>query len=279
VPACYITGGGQLRLGRNTTINTIVKLTGLWIDGKPVDTHPHTQWQAATLEAKSGGYSNGSSPLLRSPLRETVGESMIEVQTDVTMSVTIGGQIVAATVPLTPPRLSAKVTTVHEPTGNYITDEISLAARSWRVGIWIERANQNSNQRHLVFGVFAALPISEYRFWLRYEGKVVPFEPHTSAWSSHHARYRWTIDDLIAQHPELARSQHIDMIIRPDIQHAETAAGKMPIWLGEWVFEDVPLDAAPVPEIPQYPKDQLPTLVPAQTRALTLEEAEKPPSP
>jgi len=52
--------------------------------------------------------------------------------------------------------------------------------------------------------------------------------------------------------------------------------------LGEWVFEDVPLDAAVTPGVYGYDTvnspDELRSLVPAQARVLTVEEAESPPA-
>lgn len=73
------------------------------------------------------------------------------------------------------------------------------------------------------------------------------------------------------------------LLVRINFEEAETSAQTPPpdVWLGEWLFEGIALDADAEPEAVWWEQSHIdppPTLVPAQVRTLTPDQAAQEPT-
>ncbi|MFW6061133.1 MAG: hypothetical protein ACODAQ_13210, partial [Phycisphaeraceae bacterium] len=272
------------RLGPNTEIEVMARLAELQIDGDPVELRDWLRQRAARFDLKSNGSSSSSTHLPLEKVGVRLGRVPIEAEVSTELSVAIAAQSVAQKIALPAQRLNAHVEVVEGYTGDYLRDEIAPADQARRAGVWIEDSPRGRPGRHLIFAVREQPDRVRTKSWLRVGNKVVPLSRGGHGhWrdgsGEHHHHQRYSLERFFRKHPEFEGEAHVDLIVRADVDAAETEVADRPMWLGEWVFEDVPLDAEPVQNTPDLSRvTELPTLVPARARVLTLEEAERPPS-
>ncbi len=276
------------RAGPNTTLKVTAGLTELRVDGESVELLPPFLSKAAEAETGSGQMS------YRLPLSaagERAGRVPIEAEVELALLPSMGGKPVVQAITGGPLHVGTEVIVGEAYTGDYLRDELPAAHQAPRAGVWIEAGGSNSQQRNLVLAVVDQPDRVKVNVWIRAGSLVVRLRPERQRWGDrnhgkHYLFARWSLTELFKDHPGLKDATHVDVIVRPNIKEAETRVTPPKLWLGEWVFEDVPLTAAPLGQhdsftgIPSLPKPgDLPTLVAAKARLLTIEQADQPPSP
>ena len=238
------------------------------------------EYEAGTMRLRRGSFTH-------LPL-EAVGRQrgLVDVEVDAGLSVELelAGQALPQPVVLPADQVAGavagQVEVVDEPTGVYLAEaELPVSEQATRAGVWFEERNPARGERSPVLVV--AVTDQPHPVHLEWEVRVgqetvrldwVGGSSGTQAGGHYHTR-RLNLSQLMRDRPGLER---VDVIVRPSVERAETAVEPMPTWLGEWVFEGVPLDApieAGRVSLELHRVDVLPSLVEAKARALTWEEA------
>ena len=221
---------------------------------------------------------------------EAVGRQrgLVDVEVDAGLSVELelAGQALPQPVVLPADQVAGSVAgqveVVDEPTGVYLAEaELAESEQATRAGVWFEQPRQVFNERGpmLVVGVVDQPHRVDLECEVRVGQETVRLDWVGSASGrradgrGHYQTLRFDLSRLMRDRPGLER---VDVIVRPSVKRAETAIEPVPTWLGEWVFEGVPLDApieADRVSLDLHRVDVLPSLVEAKARALTWEEA------
>ncbi|MEX0887562.1 MAG: hypothetical protein WD009_14110 [Phycisphaeraceae bacterium] len=256
-----------------------VQLPRSWTPGREVG---RFEYEAGTMRLRSGSFTH-------LPL-EAVGRQRgfvhVEVDAGLSVELEIAGQALPQPVVLPADQVAGavagQVEVVDEPTGVYLAEaELPASEQPARAGVWFEQPNPARNEGSPVLVV--AVLDQPHRVDLECEVRIGQ-ETVRLAWvgshsgggvqgRGHYQALRFELSRLQRDRPGLER---VDVIVRPSVERAETAIEPVPTWLGEWVFEGVPLDApieADRVSLDLHRVDGLPSLVEAKARALTWEEA------
>ena len=282
-----------LRLGPATAWSATVHVEEIRVQGEAV---PLPRWWTPGREAGRFEYEAGSMRLRRGsflhlPL-DAVGthRGLVDVELDAGLSVelTIGPQFYAHVPQLVVlpadqvAGVSAQIEVVDEPTGVYLAEaELPVSEQATRAGVWFEEPNTARGERSRVLVV--AVLDQPHRVDLECEvrigqelvrlGWIGSSNGREADGRGHYQALRFDMSQLMRDRPGLER---VDVIVRPSVDRAEAAIEPVPTWLGEWVFEGVPLDGpieADRVSLDLYRVNVLPSLVEAKVRALTWEEA------
>jgi len=279
-PDGYITRSPKERIGPSTEIRATLKLKSLRINGDPVKVPPELKQEAGKFEINEYQSRNSKRPLPLTEVGRKLGRATIDARFEVEHRLKLAGQSVTKPLKLTGQKATATVDVLDHPTGHYV-DTIHKPSGTRPIGVWIDRtsvaggSSLGKTQRMLAVGTthHVHTPIE---YWLRFDGEVHQL---TQRYRGKKGSQLWSIQTLYDRFPALKERQRVDLIVRTDVEAVETATTRRGrAWLGQWTFEDVPLDAA-AREPGNDTIYEFPTLVSPTQRPLTVAEATRAPRP
>ena len=264
----------QQKLGPFSTVDCIITLNELSVDSQVMQLSPST-----VFAIKPNVTAVCPVTLLLAAVGQHLGPVPIEAEATIMLLPRINGRaMLARPTKIATQRLKVEVLVMNEPTGQYIREDPTATNESHSPGVWI--IQDIGYERLLVSGPSNNLgwEYYTYSYWLRVDGVVVRLSqcPCTVSFPAQYSCF--DIQKILKTYPAIKDKPSADLIVRPDIDSAETRVDMPPVRLREWVFEDIPLNAAPVKTRFDDTISKLPTLAPVRTRVLTLEEAQQPPS-
>jgi len=270
------------RLGRNTLIHVKLRATQFTVNDRNVPLNQYHRDQLARWEWKVNGFSGGVDHL---PVQTADASSdVLSMQLQVEPVYTIQtGNWTSTAYKGAARTLTATIEIVDHPTGNYTDpDTVPVEDRAANAWVWL-REHPRSNQVNLCFGARQSDLLLMPKVWLRTDGPYVDATNWIISRSRGGAGGEYRLM-MITINMERVRKHfpgatHVDLIARTNIQTAETEATNQdkPRWLGEWAFRNVPLGAEAQTVTIGYGSNVPKSLVPAEARNLTFEEAEQPP--
>jgi len=282
-PVMHIDFAGEIRLGFSTTVEIKLTQHTLSFDGVAITLQPTLK---SDFEVSGTGWNNSVSHLPTAGLSSELGTKKISLEVTPAYTLTIPQAGLSAQ-PHRGPRqtLTASIEVVDHFTGQYLTTGPSDAERAANAGVWFD--TDNKAPRSLTVGMRHFESIHGFQLWVRSGGVIYPVEVESQSSRSgpsqggsrgnySHSTVRF---DLHALPPKVFQQTHIDLMVRPDWEEAEAAVHSQPLWLGQWTFRNIPLDAEPVPKWEPLTRTAPPSLVPAEVVTLTPEAAQHDPTP
>ncbi|MEM6458108.1 MAG: hypothetical protein AAF710_01820 [Planctomycetota bacterium] len=276
------------RLGLGTTLELTAKTTSVEIDGRAVERDPgYFGRLRCEITFDPTGSSRKVHHLPVGSASRELGTRKLTVRFEPTYRLRITGAA-APLPPFTEPpaAVSQTVEVVDGFTGRYLppTDPAaSPAARAENTGVWVgEEQVTSGSVRTLFVAVLASerLTPDGLKYWARLGDRVFPVGPSAMTWGHqggrHYAVVRFRPDSDFLDRGEVA--ERVDLIVRPDIEHAETTSSADParVWCGEWVVRDIPLDLPATSGWDPTRSAPPPKIVPVGARTLTPEAAMRP---
>jgi hypothetical protein len=62
----------------------------------------------------------------------------------------------------------------------------------------------------------------------------------------YHLRYRWPLGDVRDKIPGERPATQVDVLLRADTKLTKSQSPIQPVWRGQWIFTELPLDSEPV---------------------------------
>ena len=218
------------------------------------------------LEIVPGTGDSSSSYLPLEQVGARLGVVPVEIEVEPKYVVTAGAWTSAA-VKGAVRKLTANVEVVDHPTGNYVEPAaVPLADRAANAWVWFLN-DQRSGKRRLAFRTVRTEQMHQMhqaRLWVRVDGRTIDVpNKFGSSWADEHFTPYTNLEWLRQRFPEAMR---VDLILRTNADHEEKSVMIRSMWLGEWMFRNIPLDA----ERQDQQQTQTPeSRVPAQVLALT----------
>jgi hypothetical protein len=255
----------------------LVDLNELRIDGQKVPVQASVvrsspKGKVAEFDISNTGHSATMSHLPLEKVSRSLGSATIEVAYDVQIQ-ELAGRALKHPIVVKGQHLAVTVKVVNHPTADYQTN-LAPAKQAERAGVWLRRGNKVAPLQ-IVFGLRdQPFEWTHFNAWLRLDdGEVVRLDrvgrSHGSDKGHHRCSNQWGLSSVEAAEDQATA----DLVVRPDVERAETATSIPTLWLGQWVFEDVPLDAQPLRQHAGRTYDEnMPSLVPAKAKRLTVKE-------
>lgn len=276
-PHALVAGHSAKRVGPKTSVAIDAHAVALRIDGQPQTLPPQLRSPLSQISLSRSGQGHAATHLSLDALPQEPGAYAVEIDVDLEYSLDLDGFNLPA-VARGEATLSTVIEVVDEPTANYV-ENASFSLKDRVEHAWLEIRRKPSHSARIHIGLYQPEFIRP-RLWARVGGEVVDASPWVvlTSWSTFLApgRSLETLElqiDIAKVRADWPDAEAIDVIMRPDFAAAEAYPTTIPIWRGEWVFPQIPLDAEPITE-PRRQLWPLPeSLVKPIARPLTHEEA------